>query len=198
MWRMKIFWTILSGAISLMVVSCTPFQQQTISDLLPPPENETRDSLKKPLEESESATNEVNETQEPQTTAEAPKKAEKAENAEKEEIVTPTPEQQAAAEKLLAESAEKNSASPSTPQAEALPQTFGNSDVQDMPAPLPSLPGRTALRMGQYAPPEEAASVGEAQSFRPNSAEQHGFRSPMLPASLPMDIHGKLTGEDKN
>lgn len=188
MWRMKIFWTILSGVISLTVVSCTPFQQQTISDLLPPPENETEESIKKSLEESESATKEAKK-------AEDSKK--ETEHSETGEHVTPTPEQQAAAERLLAKS-ETNSASNSSENTESLHQTGSNSDTLEMTTPLPGLPGRTALRMGQYAPPEEAASVGEAQTFRPNSAEQHGFRSPMLPASLPMDIHGKLTGEDKN
>lgn len=187
MWCMKIYGTVLSGAIGMAVVACTPFQQQTIDDLLPPPEKAAEASTKKP---------EADEVKEKEDKEEA-QVQKKEERTEETGAVTPTPEQQAAAEKLLAEDTAGSTNAPE--EQETTPtQTDNEGTMQDTEVLPPSIPGRNALRMGQYAPPEEAASVNEAASFHPNSAEQHGFRSPMLPTALPMDIHGKLTGEEKN
>lgn len=54
-----------------------------------------------------------------------------------------------------------------------------------------TIPGRSGLRMGRYAPPEEAASTRENAAPAPNAAELHGLRSPSLPKSLPLDINGQ-------
>ena len=54
-----------------------------------------------------------------------------------------------------------------------------------------SIPGRSGLRMGNFAPPEEATSIGSNEPPRPNAAEQRGLRSPQLPGSLPLDVNGQ-------
>lgn len=110
------------------------------------------------------------------------------------EDVTPSEEQQAAAEQMLSEMVTEESES-----LDVLPRPVGNEDVLDEAEPnAAGIPGRNALRMGQYAPPEEAVSSGDARPPRPNRVEQHGFRSPALPTKLPMDINGKLTGDGNN
>lgn len=110
------------------------------------------------------------------------------------EEVTPSEEQQAAAEQLLSETVIEDKVS-----MDILPQPVGNEEVLDEVSPnVSGIPGRNALRMGQYAPPEEAVSSGNARPPRPNRVEQHGFRSPSLPTKLPMDINGKLTGDGNN
>lgn len=53
------------------------------------------------------------------------------------------------------------------------------------------IPGRGGLRMGHFAPPEEAVSTSENSAPRPNAAERHGLRSPSLPGTLPMTIDGR-------
>lgn len=99
-----------------------------------------------------------------------------------EKKVVPTEEQQTAARQLLEKAGESENIAPAPEQpAEAAPPEA---------APLPI--SRPALRLGQFAPPEEAASAGENASPTPNSVELHGFRSPSLPSALPMNINGKL------
>ena len=112
------------------------------------------------------------------------------------ESIAPTPEQQAAAQQILADDA-----APAAQSLDTLPEPVATMEIFDEEAEAStpaSIPGRNALRMRRYAPPEEAVSAGDAQPLRPNRAEQHGFRSPILPTKLPMDIHGKLTGEGNN
>lgn len=92
----------------------------------------------------------------------------------------PTEAQQAAAHQLLEASDGGMGEEPGAGQ-EPLPAE-----------PVASLP-RSGLRLGQFAPPEEAASAGENAEPAPNSVELHGLRSPSLPSNLPMDINGKLT-----
>lgn len=66
----------------------------------------------------------------------------------------------------------------SIPDVEPAPQT----DV---------IPG--GLRMGRFAPPEEAVSSSDNDMPAPNSVELHGFRSPNLKGgTLPMNINGKI------
>lgn len=113
----------------------------------------------------------------PATPAEAKteKKAEKTTDA----AVTPTAEQQAAAAKILQEDT-----TPAVEEAGTVtPQTFYQSTS--------SIPGRSGLRMGRFAPPEEAASTGENAAPAPNAAELHGLRSPSLPKNLPLDVNGQ-------
>ena len=53
------------------------------------------------------------------------------------------------------------------------------------------IPG--GLRMGRFAPPEEAVSSSDNDMPAPNSVELHGFRSPNLKGgTLPMNINGKI------
>lgn len=106
--------------------------------------------------------------------------------------VTPTPAQQAAAQKALRE----------TP---AIPEPRTESDtsllspgVDDTPDYAPAAP-RNGLRLGNFAPPEEAASRAESTTPRPNAVELRGLRSPMLRGGrLPMDINGKLTTDKED
>lgn len=108
-----------------------------------------------------------------ESTAKEPVQAEKK--------VVPTEEQQTAARQLLETAADENPA--------PLPETTADSALPEA-SPIPT--SRPTLRLGQFAPPEEAASAGENAAPAPNSVELHGFRSPSLPSSLPMDINGKL------
>jgi len=99
----------------------------------------------------------------------------------------PTAEQQAAARSLLEHAAEADAAAVTA--AAALAADPATAPLIEPAAPIPG----QSLRMGQFAPPEEAASAGENSAPAPNSVERHGLRSLSLPASLPMDINGKLT-----
>lgn len=102
--------------------------------------------------------------------------------------VTPTPAQQAAAQKALRET-------PAVPE----PSTASDTSllapgVDDTPAST-----RNGLRLGNFAPPEEAASRAESTTPRPNAVELRGLRSPMLRGGrLPMDINGKLTTDKED
>lgn len=129
------------------------------------------------------------------------------------EQVTPTPEQQEAALKLLAEqgpgdnipepSAQDNSAQAeqSGPLTLGLPQFggepadgLGTTTLGDGSA-LRAAPG---LRIRNLAPPEEAISTdGAPNAPKPNSAEMRGLRPISLPENLPMDINGKLTNDKR-
>lgn len=97
--------------------------------------------------------------------------------------VEPTPAQQEAAYKLL------EGADAPIPSPEVLTPGGDNADF------APAAP-RRGLRLGHFAPPEEAASSAENTAPRPNAVDLHGLRSPSLPGGqLPMDINGKLTTE---
>lgn len=122
-----------------------------------------------------------------QNTASAGNATEKASSTptQKEGNVAPTQEQQTTAAELLQQ---PEIATP------ALVQPLF--PTQEAPAALPTttgsgIPGRSGLRLGKFAPPEEAASTGEAKAITPNSAEQHGLRSPALPTKLPLDVNGQ-------
>ncbi len=174
---------IASGLVGMLLSACSMQQQQQQqvtpeADVPAAPEPKKKD----------------------QPRANAPKKealAEESAAPEGTEAVAPTPEQQAAAEHILSQSADDADDADDAPQGES-PAPVAAEEVVETPAPPAGIPGRRALRMGQYAPPEEAASTGAASAPRPNRAEQHGFRSPSLPSGLPMDIHGKLTGQGNN
>lgn len=99
--------------------------------------------------------------------------------------VVPSSEQQEAALNMLRE--QENDAMPTVSSTGEIPEPIADSSF-DSP-----LPGGRGLRMGNLAPPEEAASSSENAAPKPNSVERYGLRSPSLPKGLPMDINGKLT-----
>lgn len=102
---------------------------------------------------------------------------------EQKATVTPTAEQQAAVATLQ-----------ETASAGAVVETQGTMELpSDTPMyqPTTSIPGRSGLRMGHFAPPEEAASTGENKAPAPNAADMHGLRSPSLPKNLPLDVNGQ-------
>lgn len=102
-----------------------------------------------------------------------------------EEKATPTQQQQAAAAELMKQ---VETATPVATQSILLPTVEQTAE----PAKNSSaIPGRSGLRLGKFAPPEEAASTGERKAVTPNAAEQHGLRSPALPTKLPLDINGQ-------
>lgn len=111
-----------------------------------------------------------------------------------EENIIPTEEQMEAARALMAENSKKMKSSDKPGrQVSALDEL-----VESHPQPEPvvvsntsGIPGRSGLRMGRFAPPEEAISKGDGDASQPNAAERHGLRSPSLPKSLPMNIDGK-------
>lgn len=96
--------------------------------------------------------------------------------------VTPTAEQQATAAATLQES---------------VTEVVATGDTLSLPTAAPTyqstsaIPGRSGLRMGRFAPPEEAASSSENAAPTPNAAELRGLRSPALPKNLPLDINGQ-------
>lgn len=196
--RMKIFWSCIATTLGLMMVSCSAVVQQM--DFVPVPgEEEAAD------EDSaeESAAEESTENEDADQSG--PRKKRKISEQKHTEAgqtsisdisnLMPTPEQQAAAAKILAETPREATAS----AHDVLPEPVAHEEVLVDAVPNTSgIPGRNSLRMHRYAPPEEAASAGEAKALTPNRAERHGFRSPVLPTKLPMDINGKLTGEGNN
>ena len=102
-----------------------------------------------------------------------------------EKAATPTQQQQAAAAELIKQ---VETATPVATQSILLPTVEQTAE----PAKNSSaIPGRSGLRLGKFAPPEEAASTGERKAVTPNTAEQHGLRSPALPTKLPLDINGQ-------
>ena len=128
------------------------------------------------------------------------------------EQVAPSPEQQEAALRLLAEQGpdipEPTVQDVSVQGVQAGPLTMGLPQFGDDSAggigtaglgsggsALPAAPG---LRIRNLAPPEEAISTdGRQDAPKPNSAEMKGLRSISLPENLPMDINGKLTTDKR-
>ncbi len=200
--RMKIFWSCIATTLGLMMVSCSSVVQQM--DFIPVPgeEEATDETSGDEASAEESAEEEATEGED----EEQPKPRKTKEKAQQESTaaatsssdvsdLVPTPEQQAAAAKLLATKSREASAT----THDVLPEPVAQEEVLVDAIPNTSgIPGRNSLRMHRYAPPEEAASAGEAKALTPNRAERHGFRSPVLPTKLPMDINGKLTGEGNN
>lgn len=105
--------------------------------------------------------------------------------------VAPTPAQQAAAQRALRETPSIPEPRTESAAAELTPWV---DDVDYAPAPT-----RNGLRLGNFAPPEEAASRAESPTPRPNAVELRGLRSPTLHGGrLPMDINGKLTTDNED
>ncbi|MCQ2367018.1 MAG: hypothetical protein MJ056_07650 [Akkermansia sp.] len=124
------------------------------------------------------------------------------------EEVLPSPAQEEAALRMLAEQgSDANIPEPllngnqTGPLTMGLP-TFENDGTDGMgTGSLSSARGLRAapgLRIRNMAPPEEAISAdGNSDAPKPNSAELKGLRSISLPETLPMDINGKLTKDQE-
>lgn len=120
------------------------------------------------------------------------------------EQVLPSPAQEEAALRMLAEQGGDATipepmvnGTQTGPLTMGLP-TFGNDGTDGMGiGSLGSAKGLRAapgLRIRNMAPPEEAISAdGNSEGPKPNSAELKGLRPLPLPETLPMDINGKLT-----
>lgn len=129
--------------------------------------------------------------------AEAVKKTTKKETSRKsEEPVQPTPEQMETAVQMMQEN---DANSPASLVSEDAPVSAinGEAPLQGIVTEAAShsepevIPG--GLRMGRFAPPEEAVSSSDNDMPAPNSVELHGFRSPNLKGgTLPMNINGKI------
>lgn len=116
-----------------------------------------------------------------------------------ESSVQPTPEQMETAMELLREShsTETDTHGDQTPEStistmDSAPHATDGDSQSIQPEDEPEvIPG--GLRMGRFAPPEEAISSDENDAPAPNSVELHGFRSPNLKGGkLPMNINGKI------
>lgn len=111
-----------------------------------------------------------------------------------EENIIPTEEQMEAARALMAENSKKMKSSDKPGRQVSALDELMESHPQPEPVVVSNtsgIPGRSGLRMGRFAPPEEAISKGDGDASQPNAAERHGLRSPSLPKSLPMNIDGK-------
>lgn len=187
--HMKIFWSCIATSLGLMMISCSSVVQQM--EFIPVPGEE---------EPAKAETTENEDKNQPASVKTQKKEGQDSTAATKSDSdasdFVPTPEQQEAAAKLLTD----NKPGEATASAhDVLPEPVAQEEVLVDAVPNTSgIPGRNSLRMHRYAPPEEAASAGEAKALPPNRAERHGFRSPVLPTKLPMDINGKLTGEGNN
>lgn len=113
-----------------------------------------------------------------ETTPSAEKQEKKVTAPKSDKAVQPTPAQMEAAVQMMQDATTEAAASESIPAVESAPRP----DV---------IPG--GLRMGRFAPPEEAVSSSDNDMPAPNSVELHGFRSPNLKGgTLPMNINGKI------
>lgn len=101
--------------------------------------------------------------------------------------ITPTAEQQAAAAALQ----NVSGSVVATEDTMSLPTAPVTQSATPAYQPTTAIPGRSGLRMGHFAPPEEAASSGENKAPAPNAAELRGLRSPSLPKNLPLDVNGQ-------
>lgn len=133
--------------------------------------------------------------------AEAVKKpTKKATSRKSEKTVQPTPEQMEIAVQALQEDEADSPASPASAPVSAgtsMPAVYDEAPASEViTEPVSAnepevIPG--GLRMGRFAPPEEAVSSSDNDMPAPNSVELHGFRSPNLKGgTLPMNINGKI------
>lgn len=160
--------TLTAGAL-LMLSSCSLVQQQTQKA-----EGDVAEAVKKPTK--------------------------KATSRKSEKTVQPTPEQMEIAVQALQEDEADSPASPASAPASAgtsMPAVYDEAPASEIitepvSANKPEvIPG--GLRMGRFAPPEEAVSSSDNDMPAPNSVELHGFRSPNLKGgTLPMNINGKI------
>ena len=114
-----------------------------------------------------------------------------------EKNIIPTAAQQEAARDLL------NKTTPPHPKAVRTPETAEKETPQakqpEPPQEDVQLPGSVrsgVLRTRRFAPPEEAISNKDEDEPMPNSVEMRGFRSPVMKATLPMNLDGKIIKKD--
>ena len=114
-----------------------------------------------------------------------------------EKNIIPTAAQQEAARALL------NKTTPPHPKAVRTPETAEKETPQakqpEQPQEDVQLPGSVrngVLRTRRFAPPEEAISNKDEDEPMPNSVEMRGFRSPVMKATLPMNLDGKIIKKD--
>lgn len=168
--------TLTAGAL-LMLSSCSLVQQQTQKT-----EGDVAEAVKKPTKKASSRSNA--------------------------ETVRPTPEQMKVAVQALQKDEADSPTSPAgatvSPPAGAPTGAASSTPAVNAEAPASEIitepvsanepeviPG--GLRMGRFAPPEEAVSSSDDDMPAPNSVELHGFRSPNLKGgTLPMNINGKI------
>lgn len=105
--------------------------------------------------------------------------------------ITPSPEQMAAAKAALEKKDDARPEKRPTRTVKAEPEPVVDEAPVVTSNNTSGIPGRSGLRMGRFAPQEEAASRGDNTAPIPNAAERHGLRSPSLPSALPMNIEGK-------
>ncbi len=105
--------------------------------------------------------------------------------------ITPSPEQMAAAKAAMEKKDDERPAKRPTRTVKAEPEPVVDEAPVVTANNTSGIPGRSGLRMGRFAPQEEAASRGDNTAPIPNAAERHGLRSPSLPSALPMNIEGK-------
>lgn len=168
---MKLIGSIFAAGTLCLLSSCSLVQQQ--SQATDPPASET---------------------------AKTTEKKEKKVEPKGESTVQPTPEQMETAMEMIQQNKEEASAPTTEETSSQTPSSESNSEsvseisdgVVTEAAPQPDvIPG--GLRMGRFAPPEEAVSSNENDAPAPNSVELHGFRSPHLKGGkLPMNINGKI------
>ena len=132
------------------------------------------------------------------------KPTKKATSRKSEKTVQPTPEQMEIAVQALQEDEADSPASPasapvsvSVSAGTSMPAVYDEAPASEViTEPVSAnepevIPG--GLRMGRFAPPEEAVSSSDNDMPAPNSVELHGFRSPNLKGgTLPMNINGKI------
>lgn len=112
------------------------------------------------------------------------------------DVITPTAEQMAAAEQLLAEQPDEPAQTTHQKKTKLRKKTKHEVE-EDYTAPAVTIentsgiPGRSGMRQNGVAPMEESISSGENELPLPNAAERHGLRSPSLPNALPLNIDGK-------
>ena len=144
---------------------------------------------------------------------EQPREEKKPEEKKQEELISPTRNQMTAAIQMLqargkelakkqqqkrqktSPKKQKTTSAPAPRKQSATkltePEYVTPEPVQLRPDNTSGIPGRSGLRMGHFAPPEEAVSRGDSAAPQPNAVERHGLRSPLLPSTLPMNIEGK-------
>lgn len=121
--------------------------------------------------------------------AESQKEVSKVDKKDADEVIQPTAEQMERALNTLQPAA--GEIAPNIPEPELPAEESAGIVSEAVPPQTDVIPG--GLRMGRFAPPEEAVSSSENDAPAPNSVELHGFRSPHLKGGkLPMNINGKI------
>ncbi len=111
---------------------------------------------------------------------------------EEEPAITPTEEQQEAAQKFIEQTAVQEKEPAKVPVRKPQETTPAPQPVVEATPELTVPSG--GLRMRRFTPPEEHSDDGS--EALPNTVELRGFRSPTMKGKLPMNIDGKIIKED--